>query len=91
MVGGASGRLDPRQQGSQGMGWVNGWLTSQSVVRSGGFALGSSSVPFELSLGSFLHLVVLYGVYAVGREHRYLEAGIFSASGGPVWRVRSRA
>ena len=42
-------------------------------------------------LGSFLLLVVLYGVYVVGRERRYLEAGVFSSSGGLVWRVRSRA
>ena len=43
-----------------------------------------------LRLGSFL-LVVLYGVYVVGRERRYLEAGVFSSSGGLVGRVRSRA
>ena len=29
------------------------------------------------SLGSFLLLVVLYGMYAVGRERRYLEFGPF--------------
>jgi|SouAtlMetagenome_1021521.scaffolds.fasta_scaffold217184_2 hypothetical protein len=28
-------------------------------------------------LGSFLLLVVLYGMYAVGRERRYLEFGPF--------------
>ena len=27
-----------------------------------------------LKLGSFLILVILYGVYVVGRERRYLEA-----------------
>jgi len=42
-------------------------------------------------LGSFLLAVVLSGVFLVGRERRYLEAGIFSASGGLVGRVRSRA
>ena len=42
-------------------------------------------------LGSFLLLVVLQGVYVVGRESRYLEAGIFSSSGGLVGRVCSRA
>ena len=44
-----------------------------------------------MRLVSFLLLVVLYGVYAVGNEHRYVEAGVFSSSGGLVWRVRSRA
>ena len=44
-----------------------------------------------LRLGSFLLVVVLYGVYVVGRERRYLEAGVFSSSGGLVGRVRSRA
>ena len=44
-----------------------------------------------LRLGSFLLLVVLYGLYVVGRERRYLEAGVFSSSGGLVWRVRNRA
>ena len=38
-----------------------------------------------------LFLVVLYGVYVVGRQRRYLEAGVFSSSCGPVWRVSSRA
>ena len=38
-----------------------------------------------------LFLVVLYGVYEVGRQRRYLEAGVFSFSGGFVRRVRSRA
>ena len=28
-------------------------------------------------LGSFLLLVVLYGMYAVGRERRYLDLGPF--------------
>ena len=37
-----------------------------------------------LRLGSFLVLVVLYGLYVVGRERRYLEAGAFSSSGGLV-------
>ena len=41
-------------------------------------------------LGSFLILVVLYGVYVVWRQRRYLEAEIFSSSGGLVRRVRSR-
>ena len=35
--------------------------------------------------------VVLYGVYVIGRQHRYLESGVFSSSGGFVERVRSRA
>ena len=43
-----------------------------------------------LRLGSFL-LLVLYGVYAVGRERRYLEAGTFSSSGGVARRVGRRA
>ena len=42
-------------------------------------------------LGYFLLLVILYGVYVVGRERRYLEAGVFSSSGGFVGRVRGRA
>ena len=42
-------------------------------------------------LESFLLLVVLYGVHGVGRERRYLEARVFSSSGGLVGRVRSRA
>jgi hypothetical protein len=33
--------------------------------------------------------VVLYGMHVVGREPMYLEAWVFSTSGGPVWRVRS--
>ena len=37
-----------------------------------------------LRLGSFLLLVVLEGVYVVGRQRAYLEAGIFSSSGGLV-------
>ena len=44
-----------------------------------------------LRLGSCLLLVFLYGVYVVGRERRYLEAGVSSSSGDLVWRVRSRA
>ena len=44
-----------------------------------------------MRLESFLLLVVLYGVYVVGRERRYLEALVFSSSGGLVWRARSRA
>ena len=39
---------------------------------------------------SFLLLVVLYGVYVVGRQRRYLEAVIFSSSGGLVRLERSR-
>ena len=31
------------------------------------------------------------GVYIVGTQRRYLEAGICSSSGGLVWRVCSRA
>ena len=52
-------------------------------------------------LGSFLLLVVLYGVYVVGAvlygvyvvggERRYIEAWVLSAHGGLVWHVRSRA
>ena len=42
-------------------------------------------------LESFLLLVVLYGVWVVGRHLMYLEAGVFSFSGGLVWRARSRA
>ena len=42
-------------------------------------------------LESFLLLVVLYGVYVVGRERRYLEAVVFSSSGGLVGRVCRRA
>ena len=44
-----------------------------------------------LRLGYFLLLVVSYGVYVVGRERRYLEAGVFSSSGGFVGRGRGRA
>ena len=44
-----------------------------------------------LRLGCLPILVVLYGLYAVEREHRYLEARVFSAFGDLVWRVRSRA
>ena len=44
-----------------------------------------------LRLVSVLLVVVLYGVHVVGRERRYLEAGVFSSAGGLVWRVRSRA
>jgi hypothetical protein len=43
-----------------------------------------------LRLESFLLLVVWYGVYVVGRQRRYIEAGVFSSSGGLVWRVRGR-
>ena len=43
-----------------------------------------------LRLGSLLLLLVLYGLYVVRRERRYLEAGGFSSSGGLVWRLRSR-
>ena len=43
-----------------------------------------------MRLGSFLLLVVLYGVYVVGLERRYLEAGVFFSSRGLVGRVRSR-
>ena len=35
--------------------------------------------------------VVLYGVYVVGRQRRYLEARVFSSCGGLVGCVRSRA
>ena len=42
-------------------------------------------------LGSLLLLVVLYGLYVVRRERRYLEAGVFSSFGGLLWPVRSRA
>jgi hypothetical protein len=44
-----------------------------------------------LRLGSVLLLVVWYIVYAIGRDRRYLEAGVFSSFGGLVYRVRSRA
>ena len=44
-----------------------------------------------LRLGCLLMLVVLCGLYAVEREHRYLEARVFSSVGDLVWRVRSRA
>ena len=44
-----------------------------------------------MRLGSFLLHVVLYDVYVVGRERRYLEAEVFSSSGGLVGSVRSRA
>ena len=37
-----------------------------------------------LRLGSFLLLVVLYGVYVLGRQRRYLDAGVFSSSGDLV-------
>ena len=42
-------------------------------------------------LESFLLLVVLHGVCVVGRHRMYLEAGVFSFSGGLVWRALSRA
>ena len=44
-----------------------------------------------MRLGSFLLHVVLYDVYVVGRERRYLEAGASSSSGGLVWRICSRS
>ena len=44
-----------------------------------------------LRLGCLLILVVLYGPYAIEREHKYLEATVFSSFGDFVWRVRSRA
>jgi hypothetical protein len=44
-----------------------------------------------LRLASFLLLVVLYGVCVVVRQRRYLEAEVFSSSGGLVWRVCSSA
>jgi uncharacterized membrane protein len=44
-----------------------------------------------LRLGCFLLAVVFDCVYVVGRERRYLEAGVFSSFGGLVYRVRSRA
>ena len=44
-----------------------------------------------LMMGSFVHLVVLWGVYVVGRERMYLEEGFFSLSGVLVWRVSSSA
>ena len=52
--------------------------------------------PAGFSHTSFLILdplvrVVLYGVYVIGRQRRYLEAGVFYFAGGLVWRVRSRA
>ena len=37
-----------------------------------------------MRLGSLLLLVVVYGQYVIGRRRRYLEAGVFSASGGVV-------
>ena len=36
-------------------------------------------------------LVVVYGVYVVGRQRRYLEAGVLSSSGGLVGWLRGRA
>ena len=44
-----------------------------------------------LKLGPFRLQVVLYDMYVLGRERRYLEAGVSSYSGGLVWPVRSRA
>ena len=45
-----------------------------------------------LRLGSFVFLlVVFHDVHVVGREHRYLEAEVFSSCGGLVSRVRRRA
>ena len=40
-----------------------------------------------LRLGFVLLLMVLHGVYVVGRKPRYLEAGVLSSSGGLVQRV----
>ena len=37
-----------------------------------------------LEVGFFVLLVVLDGVCAAGRQHRYLEAAVFSFSGEPV-------
>ena len=42
-------------------------------------------------LVSFLLLVILYDVYVVGRERKYLEAVFLFSFGGLVWRVRTRA
>ena len=39
----------------------------------------------------FVLQVVLYDVHVVGREHRHLEAEVFSLCGGLVWCVRRRA
>ena len=44
-----------------------------------------------LRLEWVLLAVVFDCVYVVGRERRYLEAGVFSSSGCLVYRVRSRA
>ena len=44
-----------------------------------------------LRLGSVLLHVVLYDVYVVGHERKYLEPDVFSSSCGLVGRVRSRA
>ena len=44
-----------------------------------------------MRLGSCLLLERLYGAYVVGRERRYLEAGVFSSSGVFVGRDRGRA
>ena len=44
-----------------------------------------------LRLGFVLLLVVLHGVCVAGRQRRYLEAEVFSSSGGLLWRVCGRA
>jgi hypothetical protein len=45
----------------------------------------------NLRLESLLLPVVLYGVCVVVLQRRYLEAEVFSSSGGLVWREYSRA
>ena len=75
---------------------MEGWLPSRTVQ-----AIGSQIGPFlveavvmnmvENLLASPPPLWGLYGAYVLGRERRYLEAGVFSSSGGLVGRVRSRA
>ena len=44
----------------------------------------------QYGFSSYESWVVLYGMYVVGRQRRYLEADVFSSSGGLLWRVRSR-
>ena len=46
------------------------WWSCMACAQKG-VDIGSSR------LGSFLLLVVLYGMYAVGRERRYVEFGPF--------------
>ena len=53
------------------------WWSCMACAQKG-VSIGTSR------LESFLLLVVLYGVYVVGRERRYLEAWVFSSSGGIV-------